>query len=328
MKKLLLITGWLVCSILATAQIKMMDINLENYAYPFEVKYVHLNLQQQTYKMAYMDVTPRKYNGKNILLLHGKNFNAAYWKQTADTLLQQGFRVIMPDQLGFGKSDKPRALQYSFQLLASNTKQLLDTLGIQQTYVLGHSMGGMVAVRFTLMYPEKVTKLILENPIGLEDYKLKVPYQSVDVLYQKELKQDTASLKKYQLNNYYDNQWKPAYDQWLAPLAGWMLNKRYPIIAWNSALTTDMIMTQPVVYELGNIKVPVLLIIGQRDRTALGKELVSPEVKATMGNYPELGIVTQKKIRDCQLAKIAGAGHLPHIEVFDKFITPLLSFIR
>jgi pimeloyl-ACP methyl ester carboxylesterase len=316
------------CSLLAAGQIKMTEINLENYAYPFEVKYLHLNLQQQACKMAYMDVTPRKPNGKSILLLHGKNFNAAYWKQTADTLLQQGFRVIMPDQVGFGKSDKPRALQYSFQLLANNTKQLLDTLGIQQAYVLGHSMGGMLATRFTLMYPERVTKLVLVNPIGLEDYRQKVPYQTVDELYRKELKQDTTTLKKYQLANYYDNQWKPAYTQWLAPVAGWTLNKRYPIIAWNNALTTDMIMTQPVVYEMPNIKVPVLLIIGQRDRTAPGKELVSETLKATMGNYPELGIVTQKKIPDCKLAKIDGAGHLPHIEVFDKFAAPLLAFLQ
>jgi len=278
--------------------------------------------------MAYMDLEPAKSNGKAIILLHGKNFSSAYWKQTAETLMETGYRVIMPDQIGFGKSSKPQSFQYSFQQLATNTKILLDTLGIAKVVVLGHSMGGMVAVRFTLMFPETVTKLVLENPIGLEDYKIKVPYQPVDELYRKELKQNAESIKKYQLSSYYDNKWKPEYDEWLNLTAGWTLSKEFPLIAWNNALTTDMIITQPVVYELPEIKVPTLLIIGQRDRTALGKDLVSQEVKETMGNYPDLGRKTKAKIPDSELVEIEGIGHLPHIESFDRFIKPLLTFLK
>jgi len=93
-------------------------------------------------------------------------------------------------------------------------------------------------------------------------------------------------------------------------------------------LTTDMIITQPVFYELPNIKVPTLLIIGQRDRTALGKDLVSPEVKETMGYYSELGKQTKAKIPDSELVEIEGIGHLPHIESFERFIKPLLTFLN
>jgi len=310
------------------SQVKPMDVDLKGLEYPFPVKYIQLDIQKQQYKMAYMDLEPAKSNGKAIILLHGKNFSSAYWKQTAEALLEAGYRVVMPDQIGFGKSSKPQCFQYSFQQLAANTKILLDTLGIDKVVVLGHSMGGMVAVRFTLMFPETVTKLVLENPIGLEDYKMKVPYQTIDELYQKELKQTAASIKKYQLTSYYDNKWKPEYDQWLNLTAGWTLSKDFPLIAWNNALTTDMIITQPVVYELPNIKVPTLLIIGQRDRTALGKDLVSPEVKETMGYYPELGKQTKAKIPDSELVEIEGIGHLPHIESFDQFIKPLLAFLN
>jgi len=83
-----------------------------------------------------------------------------------------------------------------------------------------------------------------------------------------------------------------------------------------------------VVYELPEIKVPTLLIIGQRDRTALGKDLVSQEVKETMGNYPDLGRKTKAKIPDSELVEIEGIGHLPHIESFDRFIKPLLTFLK
>lgn len=112
------------------------------------------------------------------------------------------------------------------------------------------------------------------------------------------------------------------------PLAGWTLNKDYGIIAWNSALTSDMIMTQPVAYEFEKIKAPTLLIIGQRDRTAIGKDLAPAALQATMGNYPELGKRTQASIANSKLVPIDDVGHLPHIEAFEKFIKPLLDFLK
>ena len=84
-----------------------------------------------------------------------------------------------------------------------------------------------------------------------------------------------------------------------------------------------MIMTQPVVYEFQNIKVPTLLIIGTRDRTALGKNLAPESIQKTMGLYYELGKKTQQKIPNSKLVEIENIGHLPHIEAFEKFIQPL-----
>ncbi len=165
------------------AELKNLDINLDNYEYPYPVKFINIHNQLQELKMAYMDVKPTNYNGKNVLLLHGKNFNGAYWGTTIAALTKEGFRVIVPDQIGFGKSTKPTTFQYTFQQLASNIKTLLDTLGIKKITVLGHSMGGMVAARLALMYPETTEKLVLEDPLGLEDWKLKVPYTPVTQTY-------------------------------------------------------------------------------------------------------------------------------------------------
>ena len=307
---------------------RALGLCLENYEYPFPVQYISLTIQGQPVKMAYMDVRPANANGKAVLLLHGKNFNGAYWRQTAQALADKGFRVIIPDQVGFGKSSKPIAIQYTFQLLAQNTKAVLDTLQINKVAVLGHSMGGMLATRFTLMYPETVDKLILENPIGLEDWKLKVPYQPVEAWYQSELKQNFNSTKQYQLANYYGGLWKPAYDEWVNLLAGWTLSPEYNRIAWNAALTYDMIFTQPVVYEFDQIKTPTLLIIGQRDRTALGKAQAPEEIRKTLGDYPSLGKQTRDKIKNAKLVELDNVGHLPHIEAFDRFIQPLLQFLQ
>lgn len=310
------------------SKLKWLDLELSNYEYPYPVKRLKLKNQNQDLEMAYMDIKPKKYNGKNIVLLHGKNFNGAYWKTTIERLTKNGFRVIVPDQIGFGKSSKPAHFQYSFQQLANNTKALLKSLGIKRTAILGHSMGGMLATRFALMFPKTTTKLILENPIGLEDWKLKVPYRPVEWWYKNELKKNYTGIKKYQTVFYYDNKWKPEYAQWVNLLAGWTLNSDYKRIAWNSALAFDMIMTQPVVYEFKNISVPTLLIIGTRDRTAPGKGLVSKKVAKTMGLYGKLGKTTQKRIPNSQLVELNDVGHLPHIEVFEKFAIPLVKFLK
>lgn len=305
-----------------------LDKDLATVNYPFEVKFHPLKSQGQDLKMAYVDVLSPNPNGKTILLLHGKNFNIAYWEQTIKELSKDGFRVIAPDQIGFGKSTKPANYQYSFQQLAHNTKSILDSLKINKIIVLGHSMGGMLATRFALSYPEMTDKLILENPIGLEDYKVLTSYQTIDANYQGELKNTVESYRDYQLKYYYDNTWKPQYDRWLNLLAGWTLHKDYPIVAWNAALTTDMIFTQPVVYEFGNIKCPTLLIIGTRDRTAIGRERAPKDIQPKMGLYNELGKKTQKAIPNSTLVELDNVGHLPHIESFDRFIKPLIEFLQ
>ncbi|SKA17000.1 Pimeloyl-ACP methyl ester carboxylesterase [Chitinophaga eiseniae] len=308
--------------------IATQDIMLSSYKYPYPVHYFKFQTQGQPLTMAYMDVQPSRPNGQTVVLLHGKNFCGAYWDSTAASLSNNGYRVIIPDQIGFGKSSKPAHLQYSFQLLAQNTKALLDTLGIPKAAILGHSMGGMIATRFALMYPEITTKLILENPIGLEDWKVAVPYQSVDKWYHAELKQTYDKIKQYQLDNYYAGQWKPEYEKWAHLQASWIQSPDYAQVAWNAALTYDMIFTQPVYYEFPNIQAPTLLIIGQRDRTALGKANVRPDIRKTLGNYPELGKEAAKRIPHATLVPIEGVGHLPHIEAYTKFITPLLDFLQ
>lgn len=310
------------------AQVKPLDAELINYQYPYEVHFLNFKSQNNDLKMAYMDVKPKISNGKTIMLLHGKNFNGAYWEKTAKDLSDKGFRVIIPDQIGFGKSSKPQSYQFSFSQLAENTKAILDKLKIDKIIVLGHSMGGMVATRFTLLYPNMVQKLILENPIGLEDYKTFAGYQTIDQAYQSELKNTAETYKNYQLKFYYDNKWKAEYQPWLDLIAGWTLHPDYPKVAWDAALTSDMIYNQPVCYEFKNIKTPTLLIIGTRDRTAIGKDRAPKELQSKMGQYQELGKKTQQQIEGSKLVEIENVGHLPHIEVYDKFWNALYEFVK
>jgi len=293
--------------------------------YPYPVQYLSLSIENQQVKMAYMDVAPTKPNGESVLLFHGKNFNGYYWKDVISFLSKEGYRVIVPDQVGWGRSDKPN-IHYSFHLLAANTKSLLDSLHLQKVNVIGHSMGGMLATRFSLMYPAMVQKLILENPIGLEDYKTFVPYRPFEKLYSNELSASFESYKRYQ-QSYYP-QWKPEYDQYVAAQAESLGTPSFPHTAWANALTYLMICEQPVVYEFKNIRVPTLLIIGQEDRTVVGKNLLSEEQKKMHGNYPQLGKKTAGEIKGAKLIELKGVGHIPHIQNPELFQKAVLNFLH
>ncbi len=308
--------------------IRPLDERLSDYPYPFPTQVHTLKSQLQELEMVYMDERPATPNGKTVLLLHGKNFPSAYWETTMKLLLDQGYRVIAPDQIGFGKSSKPQRYQFTFHELAHNTRWLIYQLKIEKLIVLGHSMGGMLATRFALMYPDLTESLILVNSIGLEDWKLHVPYQSVTEWYEGELGKNYASIRAYQQENYYAGQWKPAYDRWVNVLAGWAESEDYGYVAWNAALTYDMIFTQPVVYEFSALQMPTTLILGTRDRTALGKSLVSPAVRETMGRYDQLGETIVAQIPKGRLIELDGLGHLPHIESFDRFSKALLQALE
>ncbi len=303
------------------------DPLLSTYDYRYAVNYIEVQTQGQTLKMAYMDVRPDTPNGKVALLMHGKNFGGYAWYDTIEALTFEGYRVIVPDQIGFGKSDKPEHLQYSFQLLARTTDDLLRSLGIGKVDLIGHSMGGMLATRFALMYPQTVGKLVLVNPLGLEDWKTMLPSRDVDAWYEQELKQTPDTLRAYQTKAYYDGKWKPEYDTLLAPQAGWTLHPDYPRIAWNSALQYDMIWTQPVLYEFKNLTMPVLLIIGTRDRTALGKDLASGPLADQLGRYGRLGKLAARAIPNARLVELYGVGHVPQLEAFEGYKKALMGFL-
>ena len=316
---------WLPCLQANAQNPPPIAAQVQTQAYPYPVAYFQMENQGQPLKMAYMDVKPQSPNGKTVLLLHGKYFNGRYWQGTIQKLTQAGYRVIVPDQIGFGRSSQPDHFQYSFQQLALNTRDLLDHLQIKNVYVVGHSMGGMLAARFALMFPQRTKALILENPIGLEDWRRYIPYHSVDQLYADELKQTPETVKKYEQAAYYHGAWKPEYDQWIN--TDLLQRSDFKQIAWNSALQSDMVFTQPVLYEFPDLKMPVLLIIGNLDRTVIGKNWAPPSALKVLGNYPQLGKVTAAAIPHAKLILIDGVGHIPHVENPAAFYNALLPFL-
>ncbi len=299
---------------------------LEEFSYPFPVLRRQFTAQGQHLAMAYMDVRPDRPNGHAVVLLHGKNFCAATWEQTITALRQAGYRVIAPDQIGFCKSTKPEHYQFSFQQLAADTHALLAELGIPRATVIGHSTGGMLGIRYALMYPGAVEQLVLVDPIGLEDWKAKgVPWQSVDAWYRREQAATADRIRDYERATYYAGTWQPEYERWVQMLAGMARGAGRDRVAWDSALLYDMIFTQPVVYELGQLSMPVLLMIGDKDTTAIGKDLAPPSVQAMLGDYPKLGRAAAAAIPQARLVEFADLGHAPQIQAPERFHKALLD---
>jgi pimeloyl-ACP methyl ester carboxylesterase len=306
------------------AQAEPLGAAMENWAYPYPVQMLQFEVEGRPLRMAYMDVRPQNPNGQTLVLMHGKNFGSDYWLPTLQAMSNFGFRVIAPDQIGFGKSSKPE-MRYTFSMLAENTARLLDHLKLGRVTVVGNSMGGMLAVHFARRYPERVSALVLENPLGLEDYVSSIPPQQTSNLVRQEMAQTPASYRNF-VRSYFPV-WKPAYEAFVEQFARVQLSGDYPRFALVSALTYQMIYEGPIVNELPRLTVPTLLVIGQSDRTVFGRRFAPPEVVRPMGNFPVLGRTAQMNIPGSVLKEFQGVGHIPHLEQPERFHAVLIDFI-
>ena len=311
----------------AAAQGPAVGANLERFAYPYPVRWFEAKSGGGAVRMAYLDIAPTgPANGQTAVLLHGKNFCSATWGETARALAARGYRVIAPDQVGFCKSSKPTGYQYSFHALAELTRGLLDSAGVQRAALVGHSTGGMLAVRFTLLHPDRVSSLVLVNPLGPNDTLAEgVPYADLGRLQQEEARTTAATIKAYQLRNYYHGTWKPEYDRWVAMLAGQYASPDGGIVREAQARLTDMIQTQPVAAEFPRVMRPVTLLIGQRDLTAFRASSASAGVRDRIRSVPEAAEEAVKRFPRARLVRLAGLGHAPQVEDPQRFQAALFQ---
>ncbi len=250
-------------------------IALEGFAYPYPVSLLPLVNDGERVTMAYMDVAPAQPNGRTVVLLHGRNFPSSYWAPVIKTLSDAGYRVVVPDQVGFGKSSKPSA-DLHFDTLARNTIALLDHLQIAKADIVAHSLGGMLGVRIARAYPDRIAHLLLAAPIGLEDYRLYVPPTPTGKILENEDKLTAEGYRK-QLQTNYSLKLPP--DE-VTPFIDARFNIKgsaeYP--RWLRAFVSSaqMIYREPVAHEIPLIALPTLFIMGADDHNAPGRPQAGP----------------------------------------------------
>ncbi|CAL78073.1 putative alpha/beta hydrolase; putative prolyl aminopeptidase [Bradyrhizobium sp. ORS 278] len=301
-------------------------INLEGFAYPYPVGLLPLVNDGEQLRMAYMDVAPAQPNGRTALLLHGRNFPASYWAPVIRTLTEAGFRVVVPDQVGFGKSSKP-AGELHFDTLARNTIALLDHLGIARVEIVAHSMGGMLAVRIGRAYPDRVAHLVLTAPIGLEDYRMYVPPIPTEKIIETE---DSLTAEGYrkQLETNYALKLPP---EQVTPFIDARFNLKgsadYPRWLKSFVGSYQMIYREPVVHEIPLLTQPTLFIMGADDHNAPGRPNAPEVLRAKMGQNAELAKALSSQMRDARTEVIPNAGHLVFLDAPEAYDALLLEFL-
>ncbi len=119
----------------------------------------------------------------------------------------------------------------------------------------------------------------------------------------------------------------PAYERWARMQAGMYVGQGRETVALAQAKTAEMIYTQPVAYELNRIKAPTTLIVGTLDRTAFGLEQASPTLAKYLEAGPQQAARLVARLPNATLVRLAGVGHVPQVEVPERFERALLGAI-
>jgi pimeloyl-ACP methyl ester carboxylesterase len=305
----------------APGDVRPGSINSEDVVYPFPTSLLPITLYGQELRMSYMDVPPLgQPNGHTVVLLHGNNFAGFYWGGPIDAIRKEGFRVVVPDQIGYGRSSKP-IMPYNFADMARNTRLLLQSLKIDRVTVIGHSMGGMLAARFATQYPAMVERLVLYNPIGLVDARFDRPLESADDAYKRNLaftyETVKAALMRYVAHN--PAAWTPQFEAYARIRYAWTLSSDWPRLAMVQTLLAQVIYLDPVVNDWAHIKAPTLVFGGAEDILPGSAALFRERMKFLADAIPN---------GNGRLHLIPGVGHVPHMETPEKTYPPLIAFLK
>jgi pimeloyl-ACP methyl ester carboxylesterase len=297
------------------------SITCEDVPYPYPVSYLSLTLYGQDVRMAFMNVAPLgQPNGHTVVLFHGNNFAGFYFGNVIDALRKEGFRVVVPDQVGYGRSSKP-IIPYNFHDWARNTELVLDSLKIDKAMIVGHSMGGMLAARFATQYPAIAERLILYNPIGLTDGRWSRPWQSVDDAYKQTLGSTypsiRASIMRYVAHN--PAAWTPEFERYTRVRYAWTLSADWPRLAMVQAIINSVQYLDPVVDDWAHIKAPTLVFGGADDSLPGSPAVFRERMKFIADTVPN---------GNARLQLLPGLGHVPHMEAPNKTLPPLVAFLK
>ena len=239
---------------------------------------------------------------KTLVLVHGLGASSERWKYVLP-LLATEFHVVVPDLVGFGYSDKPLA-DYTIDFFSNFLEKFLLSLGIEQTSIIGSSLGGKIAAEYTSSHSHSVNKLILVSPSGI-------------------MKQSTFALDAYIMAALYPNEEsaRNAFETMdgsgkkipMEIINGFVTRMKLPNakFAFMSTLL-GLKNSDLITKKLENISSPTLVIWGSDD----------PVIPITFAN----GFVSS--INDCKFYEMNECGHTPYVQDPKLFASQVLKFLN
>lgn len=269
--------------------------------------------------LVYVELNPE---GKNTLIfLHGLGSYLKFWRYQLDDFASAGYRVLAFDMLGYGKSDKPGMFPYTTEAMAEVVQEALFQLEIERPVLVGHSMGGQVAMSFAISHPDSLAALVLTAPAGFENFSEK-EIAWFDAAFSKALIKGAseegiwASIRR---NNF--ARWN-AENEWLIEervrLAG---GKSFDAYATANVKSVHGLARNAFVREnLEQIRVPTLIVFGNFDR-------LIPNPFLHGGDTASLMKQGQAKIEGASLVELAKCGHMVQMDCPDEYNRAVTEFL-
>ncbi len=256
-------------------------------------------------------------SGPVVLFIHGILGSQRQWAHLVDKL-DDDHRVIMPDLFGHGESAKPFG-DYSLSAHAAAMRDLLDHLGIERVTLVGHSLGGGIAMQFFYLFPERVDRLVLVSSGGLgrevslllRSATLPGAAQVLSVLASAPVVSRVDALGRGASKV----GWRPGADIgeiWRGFSSLGDRGSRRAFLATTRAVIDIRGQTINAHDHVeGAAPIPTLIVWGSKDRMIPAAHALS----------------VQDELPDCRVELFEGAGHFPHLEDPDRFTRLLREFI-
>ena len=243
--------------------------------------------------------------GHPLVLVHGFSLNTKMWDDQFEVFAKR-FKVIRYDVRGFGKSALPTVgKDYSH---TKDLKALLNQLGIEYAYVVGLSMGGVIALDFALEYPEATKALILADSSIYGFREWSKFWSEFDESILKEAKENGVEAAKEVWKS--QPLFKPAFEK---PNVAFRLKQMISDYSGWHFVNTDPLcfLDPPAMERLQEIRVPTLIIVGERD----------------FPDFHRIADILSNKIQNSQRVTLRGAGHISNMETPREFNEAVSSFL-
>jgi len=292
-------------------QIHLGNMEFKDIDYGYETRY----LQLSNIEIGYIDAGSGE---QTLILIHGLGSNAKGYVRVIPAL-SENYRVIALDLPGYGKSSKGY-YDYSMEFYADIVLRFMDELGLDQAVLVGHSMGGQIAMTAGLKYPRRISRLVLLSPAGFERFDDGEAAWMKKAMNPTFVKKTTVDAIDKNLRwNFYE----------YPEDARFMIDERIQVrsaadfenYCYAVSRNVFAMLDGPVWMKLGEISQPTLIIFGEND-------MLIPNRYLHAGFTRDIAAIGDREIPDSKLLMIPECGHFVQFEKADEVSGAVLEFLK